>query len=458
MNYSKSILKNLLSFSHLFIIATVFVYSSAPLCAATFNVSDYGAIGNDDTDDSIAIQLALDAADGTPGVDTVYIPNGTYIVSDMKIGSNTVLRGQSRINAILKLKDNVPSGTNILTNMDTTNGNADIGIKTLGFDGNKMNQVGSCLHIVNLWNCENLLVKNCEFHNGAANGLVVQMTKVTTSTTIEDCLASNNYSIGIYIQSNLDHGAPPGAARNVDIINCNSRDNLFGGYGVFEGDNIHYLNCYGDYNGSRAGSQGSFNLDSSTNVTYENCYARFNYANGFAAWGGHTEGSRQGAQITYSKCTSAYNNKNGFHLQGVYSVTINGNSLAAGNTRMGITAIASSAFEVYDIRVKDTEVRGNKHQGIYFSEVKNSLVDNVFIHDNSYDNADQFDGAWLGNSEYITIENCDIYNATATLWQRWGVRSVQNSDYLTVINNDLTHNSSGMYLLVGDNNTVYGNN
>ncbi|MGV3761296.1 right-handed parallel beta-helix repeat-containing protein [Parapedobacter sp.] len=49
------------------------------------NVMDYGAVGDGDTDDSEAIQRAVDSA--AVG-DTVYLPKGTYLVSSIRLVSN----------------------------------------------------------------------------------------------------------------------------------------------------------------------------------------------------------------------------------------------------------------------------------------------------------------------------------------------------------------------------------
>jgi hypothetical protein len=47
---------------------------------ATFNVKDYGALGNGVTDDGVAIQDALDACNEAGG-GIVFFPKGTYCIS-----------------------------------------------------------------------------------------------------------------------------------------------------------------------------------------------------------------------------------------------------------------------------------------------------------------------------------------------------------------------------------------
>src|SRR3989344_4600844 len=51
-----------------------------PVRAATFNVKAYGATGDGATNDTAAIQAAIDAASAAPG-GVVYFPAGTYAIA-----------------------------------------------------------------------------------------------------------------------------------------------------------------------------------------------------------------------------------------------------------------------------------------------------------------------------------------------------------------------------------------
>ena len=87
-----------------------------PEDAGVVNVRDkYGAKGDGISDDTQAIQKAIDKVKGIP--DTLYFPNGTYLVSDSvgifngKAHSRDrflTYQGQSEAGTVIKLKDNCP--------------------------------------------------------------------------------------------------------------------------------------------------------------------------------------------------------------------------------------------------------------------------------------------------------------------------------------------------------------
>lgn len=84
---------------------------SSPASATVFNVKDYGATGNGSTDDTAAIQSAIDAA-STAGGGTVWFPAGTYMVTPTSSPALAVttdgikLVGDARKKAILKKSAN----------------------------------------------------------------------------------------------------------------------------------------------------------------------------------------------------------------------------------------------------------------------------------------------------------------------------------------------------------------
>lgn len=85
--------------------------------ANMLNVRDFGAKGDGTTNDTAAIQAAVDKAKSDGG-GVVYIPNGTYIVDFVNIGGDTILRGESQDKTILKWSGK--SDKNVLETPRTT--------------------------------------------------------------------------------------------------------------------------------------------------------------------------------------------------------------------------------------------------------------------------------------------------------------------------------------------------
>src|SRR5580698_9065123 len=71
-------------------IAVILLYFTLPLCAATFNVRDFGATGDGKTFDTIAIQKTLDACQASGG--TVEFPTGAYLCQPLTLHAKTTIQ------------------------------------------------------------------------------------------------------------------------------------------------------------------------------------------------------------------------------------------------------------------------------------------------------------------------------------------------------------------------------
>ena len=71
---------------------------------ARYDVTDYGATGDGSTDDTSAIQDAIDAAEAsTAGYGAVYFPPGTYMVSNLSLPAPCILLGEAMSLPTLKM-------------------------------------------------------------------------------------------------------------------------------------------------------------------------------------------------------------------------------------------------------------------------------------------------------------------------------------------------------------------
>lgn len=104
----------------------------------------YGAKGDGVTDDTYAIQTAIDAVSALDG-GVVCFPNGIYVVTGLIIKDNVTLQGESRSTVIIKLADNANSNIIEGENYSTVSGGSsdenvrNSSIKNLTIDGNSAN-------------------------------------------------------------------------------------------------------------------------------------------------------------------------------------------------------------------------------------------------------------------------------------------------------------------------------
>ncbi|MFE2774588.1 glycosyl hydrolase family 28-related protein [Aerococcus urinaeequi] len=150
------------------------------------NVRLFGAIGDGITDDTIAIQKAIDYVRNRGG-GTVFIPSGIFI-ANLTIYSNVHLKGSSVDNTILKSKPNsnedVIKSYEFETYTGTTADVVDEGVRfvtisEITVDGNKsQNTSGRGIAIWGAYlNFENVIVQNA-----ADDGIWTEFTSILTPT------------------------------------------------------------------------------------------------------------------------------------------------------------------------------------------------------------------------------------------------------------------------------------
>src|SRR4051812_7220037 len=72
-------------------LAFAFVAHTATLLGASYNVRNFGAVGDGTTKDTVAFQKALDACAVNGGGD-VLVPAGKYLIGSVQLGYRTTLR------------------------------------------------------------------------------------------------------------------------------------------------------------------------------------------------------------------------------------------------------------------------------------------------------------------------------------------------------------------------------
>jgi hypothetical protein len=124
-----------------------------------FNVMDYGAIGDGTTDDTVAVQNTINAAN-TAGGGIAYFPKGTYLVSTLVYAANVTLQGQGKNGALVSQitqKGGTPSP--ILTEPGTSFPYLGVAIDGIAFDAfnNQTSNTGG----IRLRGTTNAQITNC---------------------------------------------------------------------------------------------------------------------------------------------------------------------------------------------------------------------------------------------------------------------------------------------------------
>lgn len=214
------------------------------------DITTFGAIPNDNIDDTTAIQNAINSL--TNG-GVVYIPSGTFLVNVddcINLNNNIALLGNGN-SSILKLIDNQTNLNNILKAESKQN----VVIYNLAIDGNRANQNNDTTTQYGV------------FISGSSNCF------------IEKVYVYNTNGVGIHLYN----------TKNSIVNQCYSIGNKYHGFEIEQSDYCQLLNSYGKANDrhgvlispGEVGSNGSHYNTVKSNYFFENkeCGVSFSLAN-----------------------------------------------------------------------------------------------------------------------------------------------------------------------------------
>jgi parallel beta-helix repeat protein len=167
------------------------------------DVRDYAATGDGSTDDTAAVQAALDAA-ATARV-PCYLPAGIYITTGLTWpASLPALFGDGNDVSILKRRNAASNNASILSAANRS----DFTVADIGFDGNKANQTlggnSLLLSACSDFQLRRVRAFGAKTASGYGGGIVLSLTPSTNpagrEVAIKDCEAYDNDGDGLNIQ------------------------------------------------------------------------------------------------------------------------------------------------------------------------------------------------------------------------------------------------------------------
>jgi hypothetical protein len=188
------------------------------------NIDDYGAIGDNSTNNTTIIQNAIN--DAISNNKNLYIPSGIFLVSSLNINGSLQILGTSREKSIIKAIDNLAISNKLINITGTA---TKVKFDNIGFDGNEQNQVANTqldsIYItatgVSNSNAAHIIVDNCLFVNSGHHAIYYNSNATSNVSNTKEILfvtkskfvdgrdsfeySSNDYSAGdILIGNQLD--------------------------------------------------------------------------------------------------------------------------------------------------------------------------------------------------------------------------------------------------------------
>lgn len=419
------------------------------------NVVNQGADPTGAEDSTSAIQATLNAVPAGGGA--VYIPGGTYLVSEaLTVASGTVLLGDGWASELFMVAD-----TSLDHVIDASN-TSRCSIRDLQINGNGANQTGGGTSLVGGDSSANLTVRNLWVHGSWGQGIYFGGA---TGALIEGCYATGN---GVGSVNGFGFGLNNGAAYN-RITGCYTSGNLEGGYSVYgssTSDAAHdtaISDC-----SAYAEPEIGFNLYNAYNCTLTGCDAVDSGTAGIQVEYGATNIAITGCTVSssggvyginiiptgngcvVSGCTST-GSGTGINVDNTPGVTITGNQ-CSGNANTGIFLGHNTG--VTNFAVTGNTCNSNGQQGIITGSICTyGTISGNTCSGNTGNGGTRAGIALGGTTTYISV------TGNTCCEQGYGIHETSGSDvdYCVYTGNVCHGNSSGQLVTSGSNDVTAAN-
>ncbi|MEG5263024.1 putative Ig domain-containing protein [Pseudomonas sp. JDS28PS106] len=374
-----------------------------------FNIKDFGAKGDGVTDDTAAIQQAIDAA-AAAGGGQVYVPPGTWIVSGgeepsdgcLMLKSNVYMYGDGMGVSNIKVADG--SDTKITGIIRSAYGEEthDFGLSNLTLDGNRDNTTGK----IDGW------------FNGYIPGQEGYDSNVTLDgVEIKDCSGygfdPHEQTVNMVIKNSVSHGnGLDGFVADFlsDSIfeNNIAYDNDRHGFNVVTSTHDFTLSnnvAYGNGGGGIVVQRGSENIPSPANITIT----------GGEVYGNGAEGVlvKLSSDVTVSGVGIHDNGSAGVRIYGSSQVDVIGNTLSNNGTAGAVpeiiiqsyddtTGVSGKYFNGSDNTIQGNTITGGAQSTYGVAERNEDGTDRNAIIANTISNTSKGDTLLYGDGSYVS--------------------------------------------------------
>lgn len=304
-----------------------------------YNVLDYSATGNGSTDDSTAIQNAINAA-GTAGGGIIYFPPGTYCCNNISVTvSGIYLKGCCTASCLANNSTNHPTvtfgnGSTMIYNFTVedlyfsqksgtpVSGNCAVQLNKAGGTRLKNVSVGNSpaamydgLSLIN--QCSQIFVNSCDFTNNLHNGL---SSNGTNDLYVDNTKADANGNHGFYC---VDMSGSY-------FTNVTAWGNTVNGFNIAQGaltqsENMFFTNCVGDTSGAD-----NWVISTASRIVLTNCWGCTQKVTSTSNVGFYLDTIKDG---TLSSCFALNNNTHGVYATGCSKVIFKGNHFTNNNQK-----------------------------------------------------------------------------------------------------------------------------